>query len=137
MSKVNDTKTGIAPSRRQMLGGTAALVAAPAILKTIPANAQSKGIKIGFVTPASGPLAGFAEADAFILDGIKAKIGKGIVNNGKTIPVEIIVKDTQSNANRAAEVASELILKDKVTLITGISTPDTTNPVADQAEANE
>lgn len=137
MSKQNSEDSIAKPTRRQLIHGGAALVAAPAVLRTIPANAQSKGIKIGFVTPASGPLAGFAEADKFILDGIKAKIGKGIVNNGKTIPVEIIVKDTQSNANRAAEVASELILKDKVTLITGISTPDTTNPVADQAEANE
>ncbi len=77
-----------------MVHGGAALVAAPAVLRAIPAHAQSKGIKIGFVTPASGPLAGFAEADKFILDGIKEKIGKGIVNNGKTIPVEIIVKDT-------------------------------------------
>lgn len=143
MSKDKKTSTiiesaGITPSRRQLVqGGAAALVAAPAVLRSIPANAQSKGIKIGFVTPASGPLASFAEADKFILDGIKKKIGKGIVNNGKTIPVEIIVKDSQSNANRASEVASELILKDQVNLITALSTPDTTNPVADQAEANE
>lgn len=142
MSKENKSTEGAIPSilkptRRQLMHGGAALVAAPAVLRTIPAHAQSRGIKIGFVTPASGPLAGFAEADKFILDGVKKAIGKGIMNNGKVHPVEIIVKDSQSNANRASEVASELILKDQVTLLTALSTPDTTNPVADQAEANE
>ena len=51
--------------------------------------------------------------------------------------MEIISKDSQSSGNRAAEVASELILGDKVDLIVASSTPDTTNPVADQAEVNE
>ena len=125
------------PTRRQIVSGATALIAAPAILRVIPANAQSKTIKIGFVSPASGPLAGFAESDNFILGQVRAGIGKGIEIAGRTYPVQIIVKDSQSNANRAAEVASELILGEKVQLITGIATPDTTNPVADQAEANE
>ena len=56
---------------------------------------------------------------------------------GKTYQVEIIAKDSQSNGSRAAEVASELILGDKVDLIVASATPDTTNPVADQAEVNE
>ena len=43
----------------------------------------------------------------------------------------------QSNGNRAAEVASELILGNKVNLIVASATPDTTNPVSDQAEVNE
>jgi branched-chain amino acid transport system substrate-binding protein len=125
------------PSRRQVVGGAAAMIAAPSVLRVIPANAQSKVIKIGFVTPSSGPLAGFAESDNFILGQVRNVIGNGIAANGRTYPVQIIVKDSQSSANRAAEVASELILGDKVNLITAIATPDTTNPVADQAEANE
>ena len=40
-------------------------------------------------------------------------------------------------SNRAAEVASELILRDKVDLILATSAPETTNPVSDQAEINE
>ena len=55
----------------------------------------------------------------------------------RLVKVEIIAKDSQSNPNRAAEVAAELILKDEVDIITAASTPDTTNPVADQAEVNE
>ncbi len=125
------------PTRRQVVGGAAALIATPPVLRVIPANAQSKILKIGFVSPASGPLAGFAESDNFILSQVRQVIGSGIASNGRTYPVQIIVKDSQSSANRASEVASELILGEKVQLITAIATPDTTNPVADQAEANE
>ena len=46
-------------------GGVGAL-AAPAVLRVIPANAQSKTIKIGHVSPKTGPLAGFGESDGFI-----------------------------------------------------------------------
>src|SRR5208282_4412006 len=42
-----------------------------------------------------------------------------------------------STGTRASEVASELITHDKVDLIVASSAPDTTNPVADQAEVNE
>ncbi|MEN0001978.1 MAG: ABC transporter substrate-binding protein, partial [Pseudomonadota bacterium] len=60
-----------------------------------------------------------------------------VENNGRAWNIEIISKDSQSNPNRAAEVASELILDDEVNIIVAASTPDTTNPVADQAELNE
>jgi branched-chain amino acid transport system substrate-binding protein len=124
-------------SRRRAIQTGAAAIAAPAILNIIPANAQSKVIKIGHVSPRTGPLAGFGEADGFILDQIKGVIGKGIQSGGKTYPVEILSRDSQSNGNRAAEVASELIQRDQVDLIVASATPDTTNPVADQAEVNE
>jgi len=131
----NPVQAGI--SRRTMVKAGLGAVAAPAVLKVIPANAASKGIKIGYVSPRTGPLAGFGEADLFIIEGVKKAIGKGIPVAGKIYPVEIILKDSQSNGSRAAEVASELILGDKVDLLLGASTPDTTNPVADQAEVNE
>ena len=41
----------------------------------------------------------------------------GLKIGGKTVPVEIVVKDSQSNPNRAAEVAKELIIKDNVGLM--------------------
>ena len=107
------------------------------MLRVIPANAQSKAIKIGHVSPKTGPLAGFGEADGFILDQVKGLLAKGLPSGGKTYPVEIITKDSQSSGTRASEVASELILHDKVDLLLAASTPDTTNPVADQAEVNE
>ncbi|MEO0944625.1 MAG: ABC transporter substrate-binding protein [Pseudomonadota bacterium] len=124
-------------TRRRVIGGLAAGAAAPAILRSTRAYAQSPTLKVGFVTPSTGPLAGFAEADDYILEGLRAHFAGGVENNGKSYNIEIIKKDSQSNPNRAAEVAAELILDDEVDIITAAATPDTTNPVADQAEVNE
>ena len=115
----------------------AASIATPAILSSTRAYANNPTIRVGHVSPRTGPLAGFAEADEFVLKGIEASLAGGIENNGKSYSVEIISKDSQSNPNRAAEVAADLILGDEVDIIAAASTPDTTNPVADQAEINE
>lgn len=123
--------------RRSFLKGGAALLAAPAVLHATRAYAADPVLRIGHVSPQTGPLAGFAEADDYIIQAIQEKFAGGIVNNGKNWTVEIISKDSQSNSNRAAEVASELILSDEVDIIVAASTPDTVNPVSDQAEINE
>ena len=132
---MTDTKLTI--SRRTLVKTGLGAIAAPAVLHVLPAEAQSKVIKIGHVSPKTGPLAGFGEADSFILEQVRGILKKGLKVGGKTYPVEIISKDSQSSASRASEVASDLILGDKVDLIVASSAPDTTNPVADQAEVNE
>ncbi len=124
-------------SRRRFILSGAAAIAAPAILTHTRAYAADPVIKIGHVSPRTGPLAGFAEADEYVLAAIEKVFAEGISNNGKTWRVEIISKDSQSNPNRAAEVAADLILRDEVDIIVAASTPDTVNPVADQAEVNE
>lgn len=125
-------------SRRDFLiRGTAAAFAAPAILRSTRAYADTPTLRIGHVSPRTGPLASFAEADDYILDAIQKTFSAGIENNGKSWNLEIISKDSQSNPNRAAEVAADLILSDEVDILVAASTPDTTNPVADQAEINE
>jgi branched-chain amino acid transport system substrate-binding protein len=48
-----------------------------------------------------------------------------------------VVKDSQSNPNRAAEVAKDLIVQDKIDLMLVASTPETTNPVSTQCEIEE
>jgi len=101
-----------------------------------PAIAVPQTIKIGLVGPQTGPLAFFYEQMPFVLDQIKKATGGSLKINGTAHPYEIVIKDSQSNPNRAAEVAQELILKDKVNMITAFATPETVNPVADQAEAN-
>lgn len=123
--------------RRQVLAGLAAGgLAAPAILRHTRAYAQTPTLRIGHVSPRTGPLAGFAEADDYILGKLRERFASGIQSNGKTWSVEIVTADSQSNPNRAAEVALDLILGQEVDIITAASTPDTTNPVADQAELN-
>jgi len=124
-------------SRRRLLRSGAIAIATPAVLRVLPAAAQPNVIKIGHVSPKTGPLAGFGEADGFILGQVRDILNKGLVSDGTTYKVEIISKDSQSSASRASEVAAELILGDKVNLIVASATPDTTNPVADQAEVNE
>jgi branched-chain amino acid transport system substrate-binding protein len=96
-----------------------------------------RAVKIGYVSPQTGALAPFGEADKFVVDEIVNKLrADGVTVAGTKSPVEIIVKDSQSDAKRAGDVAAELILRNGVDLMLVASTPDTTNPVADQCEAN-
>ncbi len=124
-------------SRRTLIQGG---VAGASVLSTLSftrmAHAAGGVIKIGFVSPKTGPLAGFAESDDYILASIDSVFKEGITVDGTTYGVEVIVKDSQSNPNRAADVASELILSDEVNLMVVSATPETTNPVADQCEIN-
>lgn len=131
------TKLLNALSRRKFLATGAVALATPAILKSGRAFAQTPVLKIGHVSPKTGPLASFAEADDYVLSAVSKMFGAGIENNGKSYAVEIISKDSQSNPNRAAEVAADLILSDEVDIIVAASTPETVNPVSDQAEVNE
>ncbi|CAN0604594.1 unnamed protein product, partial [Ectocarpus sp. 12 AP-2014] len=124
-------------TRRGFLTASAAVLATPAILRGTRAYAQSKTLKIGYVSPTTGPLAGFGEADEYVIEGIRAALAGGVENNGSSWNVEIMTRDSQSNPNRAAEVAADLILGEEVDIIVAAATPDTTNPVADQAEINE
>ncbi len=120
-------------NRREFIQNTAA--AAAAVTSTTLWAADT--IKIGFVTPLTGPLALFGEADKWTVEQMKQTFKDGITVAGKKYSVEILIKDSQSNPNRAAEVASDLILKDKITLMVVSSTPETTNPVSDVCELNE
>lgn len=131
------TRTLKHPSRRRFLRGATAALAAPALLSATRAYAANPTLRIGHVSPRTGPLAGFAEADDYVLAGVEKAFAGGIENNGKAWNIEIISKDSQSNPNRAAEVAADLILGDEVDIIVAASTPDTVNPVSDQAEVNE
>jgi branched-chain amino acid transport system substrate-binding protein len=122
--------------RRAVVASGLGAMAAPALLGVIAAHAQSKTIKIGYVSAKTGALAVFTEADNFILDQMRNVLAKGLQSGGKTYPVEILARDSQSSGTRAAAAASDLISKDKVDLILAASPPTITNPVADQADAN-
>jgi branched-chain amino acid transport system substrate-binding protein len=132
----NQTKKSQGITRRdalKLIGGTALALNTSSLFA---ASKVGKPFKIGYVSPQTGPLAIFAEPDKFVLEEIKKALKGGINIDGTNHPVEIIYKDSQSNSNRAAEVASQLILKDEVDIVIASSTPATTNPVADQCELN-
>jgi len=101
--------------------------------------ADGTPIKIGFVTPETGPLAAFGEADDYVIDAMTAYFKDHPLKlaDGTTHPVEIIKKDTGSDSKAASDAASDLILNQGVSLILAGSTPDNTNPVSDQCEANQ
>ncbi len=112
-------------------------LAATAAVGASPLAWANDTVRIGYVSPQTGPLAPFGEADRWVIDQMKTAFKDGIVIGGKKHAVEIILKDSQSNPNRAGEVANDLILRDKVALVLTAGTPETANPVSDACELNE
>src|SRR5260221_4244510 len=131
----HDFNSGIA--RRTLGRGGLGAIAGPAVPRVIAANAQSRVIKIGHVSPKTGPLAGFGEADGFILEQVRGILSKGLQSGGRTYQAQIISKDSQSSGNRAAQVASQLILRGQGDLILPSATPHTPHPVAPPAAVNQ
>lgn len=100
-------------------------------------SSSTGSITIGFVTPLTGPLAGFASGDNFVLRTIRQSSAytSGFKVGGKTYKVTIVPTDSQSDPNRASQVARQLILQNHVDMILTTSTPETTNPVAGVCQA--
>ena len=119
-------------NRRHFVQSTTALAAASAT----PLLWAADTLKIGYVSPQTGPLAPFGEADKWVIDQMKAAFKNGLTVGGKKYGVEILLKDSQSNPNRAGEVANDLVLKDRVALMLTAGTPETANPVSDVCELN-
>jgi branched-chain amino acid transport system substrate-binding protein len=120
-------------NRRHFVQGSAAL----AVAAVAPRLHAQTVVKIGYVSPQTGPLAPFGEADKWVIEQMKAVFKDGISVGGKKLPVEILLKDSQSNPNRAGEVANDLILKERVALMLTAGTPETGNPVSDACELNQ
>ncbi len=138
--KNNNPHFNVDSSRRSFIKKSGGIVASVAVLgggSIAPVFAAERTIKFGYVSPQTGPLASFAEADDFILTGIREKLKNGIKIGSKVYRAEILVRDSQSNASRASEVASQLILEEEVDIMLVAATPETTNPVSDQCEVNE
>jgi branched-chain amino acid transport system substrate-binding protein len=125
--------------RRRFLKTSAAaagtIAASPLFAPAV--HAQNAKLKLGYVTPQSGPLAAFAASDDFNIKGFMEATGGKVEAGGSTFDLEVVVKDSQSNPNRAAEVAKELIVSDEVDLMLVASTPETTNPVSTQCEIEQ
>jgi branched-chain amino acid transport system substrate-binding protein len=124
-------------TRRTVIAGSAAAGATLAMSPVFaPAVWAAKTITLGYVSPQTGPLAAFAEADNFIISNFLKSVQGGLKIGGTSYPVEVKVKDSQSSASRAADVANELI-NGGVDIMLVASTPETTNPVSTQCEVNE
>lgn len=98
------------------------------------AGSDKSSIKIGFVTPLSGPLANFSVGIKHAADLALAAMNKDggifVKELNKKLPVEIIWGDSESSPTKASEVATKLATSDKVDILVGEWTPDTANPVS-------
>jgi branched-chain amino acid transport system substrate-binding protein len=130
-------------SRRELIkraglgaGGLAVSgVAAPQALAARRVARADTTIRIGFVSPLTGPASGFGEPDPYVIGLAKKAFAKGLTIGGTRYSVEIILKNGQATPSVAAQVAGDLIHSSNVDLILATSTPENVNPVADAAEA--
>src|SRR5579885_2432038 len=113
-------------SRRDFVKRAAAGAGALAFAGTASsAVAQaSDELKIGFVSPRTGPLGGFGEGDPYVLSLARKALADGMTVGGKKYKVEIIDRDSQSDPARASQLAKALINTDKVDLMLVTSTPE-------------
>jgi len=109
-SAATTTTTTAAPATTST---TAAQTTTSAAATTTSVSTQAelaRELKIGFASPQTGVLAFFGAPDKYCSDRAKEAIGDGIVcADGKKHPITIVLRDTQSDTNRAAQVAGDLI----------------------------
>ena len=130
-------RAGGAPTpagRREFLGAGAAVAAALALPRAASA-AGGDAVRVGFISPLTGPLAGFGQTDPFIIDLVRKRTGGHLKSGSSTLALEILPRDTQSDPSRASQLAKELINEHHVDLMLATSTPEVVNPVADACEA--
>ena len=123
------------PSRRAVLAVTGlsglALVAGS---KGAFGAAADNVLRVGFVSPRTGALAGFGQTDGYVLDLARKALAGGLKVGDKTYDVQILDRDTQSDPSRASQLAKTLINSDGIDLMLAVSTPEVVNPVADACE---
>ncbi len=125
-------RAGVGIGALLAVGGLPASALARVVSEATP---EASLIKIGFISPRTGPLGSFGEPDPYALSLARKKLSKGLVIGGDRYAVKIIDKDNQSSPPRAGQLAKQLINKDKVDILISTSTPEVNNSVADQAEA--
>jgi branched-chain amino acid transport system substrate-binding protein len=132
------TTTAAAATTTTAAAATTMTAAAETTTSASAGPEAGREIKIGYVAPITGNLAIFGVADQYCYDRAKAALADGLVcGDGKKHPVTIDMQDGQSDANRAAQVAGDLINNSKVDILVAASTGTNVTPVADQAEANK
>ncbi|NNH62057.1 ABC transporter substrate-binding protein [Rhizobium laguerreae] len=122
-------------SRRSFIASTVAGSAALALSGRTAFAQSSDTLKVGFISPRTGPLGGFGETDGYVLELARKALADGLQAGGKTWKVEILDQDTQSDPSRAGQLAKDLINNQAIDLMLAVSTPETINPVADACEA--
>ena len=98
-------------------------------------QAATGTIRIGYVNPTTGALAGNGEGCQWVVDQMTAYVNEHpIMVDGELKNIEVIVYDSASDQNTCSEMAQKLIEEDNVDLMIAIQTPNTVIPVAQVAE---
>jgi branched-chain amino acid transport system substrate-binding protein len=113
-------------------GAGSAVAACSSGIKGSATASSTSTITLGYVTPYTGSLSGFASGDKFVLSTIRATSAyrNGFTVGGRKYAVKILDVDSQSDPNRASQVARQLVLNSNVDMLLTSSTPETVNPVA-------
>lgn len=110
--------SGARISRRRLLQTSAAAGAAALTLRFPAAHAsEATTLRIGWVAALSGPGALFGEAVDFVRTQLDALFSGGLQIGGTTYSVEVLVRDSGSSVNTAAQVTAELMTRERVDLI--------------------
>ncbi|MBN1461753.1 MAG: ABC transporter substrate-binding protein [Armatimonadetes bacterium] len=97
---------------------------------------QGRVLKFGVCTPQTGNMAVAAVADDWWTAHAAEAVKDGVICGDKKLHhIEIVRRDNQSDANRASQVTSDLIMNDKVDLLTAYGWPDGVIPAADMCES--
>ena len=139
--KILDSIRGQNLTRRNFVAASGAAAAATALSgraygQSMAMSSPETTLKVGFVSPRTGALAAFGEADGFILDTNRKKFAPGITINGKTYGVQILDRDTQSDPARSSQLTKDLINNENVDMVLATSTPEVVNPASDACEAS-
>lgn len=124
----------LAPSRRHFLGIAGATGLALLGCGHVRPQGSDTTLRVGFISPRTGPLGSFGEGDGYVLDLVRKALAGGLTVGDKKYSVEILDRDTQSDPARASQLAKALI-SDKIDLMLTTSTPEVVNPVSDACEA--
>lgn len=98
-------------------------------------------ILVGVPAPQSGMYAGFGEGGVWGLqaavDDINALGGVYVAEYGKNLTLKLVVRNTESDPDKAGSIAESLILTDKVNFLAyGDQPPPMNAPIATKAEAH-
>jgi branched-chain amino acid transport system substrate-binding protein len=122
----------------KLVGSAGVIAAGTSLVPRVSRAATRDYILIGHPMSKTGPIAPFGEAAAFADEIAEKEIndagGIYLKELGKKLPVKILGVDTESSPTKAAEIATKMILQDKVDIIVVASTPDTTNPTVGVSE---
>ncbi len=130
-------------TRRSVLRATALAVAGGGLTAACGSAGPMGGsgddgrIRIGYLTPTTGALAAFGAADQFVIDALTRHFAQNPIEvGGRTYVVEIVARDSQSNVDRAADLARDLIVNGGIQLMVVAAGAETATPVSDQCEAS-